>query len=95
MFVAAHDVDVAEVAGLEAGGFAVLDLHQAVDLGGVGHRAGDGELAVDRVHQAALHRADVDSPLARALLRKRLDDEVEVTLPSGPARYLIIAITYD
>ena len=37
----------------------------------------------------------VDSPLARALLRKRLDDEVEVHLPAGPARYIIIAITYD
>ena len=37
----------------------------------------------------------VDSPLARALLRRRLDDEVEVHLPAGPARYTIIAITYD
>ncbi len=37
----------------------------------------------------------VDSPLARSLLRRRLDDEVEVHLPAGPTRYLIIAITYD
>lgn len=37
----------------------------------------------------------VDSPLARALLRKRLDDEVEVQLPSGPARYVIVSVEYD
>ena len=37
----------------------------------------------------------VDAPLARALLRRRLDDEVEVHLPAGPARFVIIAITYD
>ena len=36
----------------------------------------------------------VDSPLARALLRKRVDDEVEVTLPAGPARYIITAVDY-
>ena len=36
----------------------------------------------------------VDSPLARALLRKRLDDEVEVHLPSGPARYVIVVVEY-
>lgn len=37
----------------------------------------------------------VDSPLARALLRKRLDDEVEVMLPAGPARYVIVSVEYD
>lgn len=36
----------------------------------------------------------VDSPLARALLRKRLDDDIEVHLPAGPAHYTIVAITY-
>jgi len=44
---------------------------------------------------AKLGHISVDSPLARALLRKRLDDEVEVLLPAGPARYLIIAVEYD
>jgi transcription elongation factor GreB len=37
----------------------------------------------------------IDSPLARAALRKRVDDEFEVLLPSGPARYLVLAITYN
>ena len=37
----------------------------------------------------------VDSPLARALLRRRLDDEVEVQLPAGPTRFVIIAVEYD
>ena len=36
----------------------------------------------------------VDSPLARAVLRRRLDDEVEVHLPAGPARYFIILVEY-
>lgn len=37
----------------------------------------------------------VDSPLARAVLRKRLDDEVEVHLPAGPARYFIVSVEYS
>ncbi|MBP6597571.1 MAG: transcription elongation factor GreB [Arenimonas sp.] len=36
----------------------------------------------------------VDSPLARAVLRKRVDDEFEVLLPAGPARYRLLAIEY-
>lgn len=36
----------------------------------------------------------IDSPLARALLRRRLDDEVEVQLPGGPARFVIVAVDY-
>jgi transcription elongation factor GreB len=37
----------------------------------------------------------IDSPMARALLRKNLDDEVEVRSPSGIHRYVIIEITYE
>jgi transcription elongation factor GreB len=37
----------------------------------------------------------IDSPLARAALRKRVDDEFEVALPTGPARYVIVAVSYD
>ena len=37
----------------------------------------------------------VDSPLARAALRKRVDDEFEVQLPAGPARYVVVAVDYD
>jgi transcription elongation factor GreB len=36
----------------------------------------------------------VDAPVARALLRRRLDEEVEVATPGGIARYLILDIRY-
>lgn len=36
----------------------------------------------------------IDSPLARALLKKRVDDEVEAQLPGGPARFAIVAVEY-
>ena len=37
----------------------------------------------------------IDSPLARALLKKRVDDAVEVALPSGIAAFAIIGVTYE
>lgn len=37
----------------------------------------------------------IDSPLARALLKKRVDDEVDVQLPAGPRRVAIIGVSYD
>ncbi|WP_081803599.1 transcription elongation factor GreB [Halotalea alkalilenta] len=36
----------------------------------------------------------IDAPLARALLGKRLDDEIEVETPGGLRRYVIIEIDY-
>jgi transcription elongation factor GreB len=36
----------------------------------------------------------VDSPLARALLKRQLDDEVTVQAPSGTKRYIICQIDY-
>ena len=36
----------------------------------------------------------IDSPLARALLKKRVDDEVEAQLPGGPARFAIVSVEY-
>lgn len=36
----------------------------------------------------------IDAPLARALLKKRIDDEVQVQLPAGPARYLLVDVRY-
>ena len=36
----------------------------------------------------------VDSPLARAALKKRVDDEFEVMLPGGLARYVIVDVRY-
>ena len=36
----------------------------------------------------------IDAPVARALLGKRLDDEVTVQTPSGAQSYLVVAIRY-
>jgi transcription elongation factor GreB len=37
----------------------------------------------------------VDSPLGRALLGRRVDDEVRVRRPAGPAVYRVTGIAYD
>jgi transcription elongation factor GreB len=37
----------------------------------------------------------MDAPLARALMRKSLDDEVTVELPGGSVTWAIVAIDYD
>jgi transcription elongation factor GreB len=37
----------------------------------------------------------IDSPLARALLKKTLDDKVMVPIPDGQAHYTIIAVSYQ
>ena len=37
----------------------------------------------------------MDSPLGRALLRRRLDEEVVVETPSGARTYVIVSIEYD
>jgi transcription elongation factor GreB len=36
----------------------------------------------------------IDSPVARALMKKRVDDEIQVKLPDGDISYLIAGITY-
>lgn len=36
----------------------------------------------------------IDSPLARAMLKKRLDDEFEAQLPGGPQRFVIVEVAY-
>jgi transcription elongation factor GreB len=36
----------------------------------------------------------IDSPMARALLKRRPDDEVEVQTPEGPRHYLVLAVSY-
>lgn len=43
---------------------------------------------------AKLGWISIDSPLARAMLKKRLDDEFEATLPSGPQRFVIVDVQY-
>ena len=37
----------------------------------------------------------VDSPMARALLKRAVEDEVVVRTPTGVARYFVCAIEYD
>ncbi len=36
----------------------------------------------------------IDSPLARGLLKRRVDDEVGVELPGGARRYVLVAVAY-
>jgi transcription elongation factor GreB len=37
----------------------------------------------------------IDSPLARAALKKRVDDEFEAMLPGGRAIYVVLSVEYD
>lgn len=37
----------------------------------------------------------IDSPMARAVLKKRLDDEFDAELPGGRTRFAILAVAYD
>ena len=43
---------------------------------------------------ATLGWISIDSPLARALLKKRVDDELEVELPAGPRRFAVVSVEY-
>ena len=37
----------------------------------------------------------IDSPLARAALKKRIDDEFEAQLPGGRRRFVIVGVSYE
>ncbi|TAM30649.1 MAG: hypothetical protein EPN68_03710 [Rhodanobacter sp.] len=37
----------------------------------------------------------IDSPLARAVLKKRIDDEFGVELPCGRMQFLIVNVCYQ
>jgi len=41
------------------------------------------------------HKLSMDSPLARALLGKAVDDEISLASPSGEQHYVIVAISYE
>jgi transcription elongation factor GreB len=43
---------------------------------------------------AKLGHISIDSPLARAMLKKRLDDEFEAQLPGGIERFVIVEVSY-
>jgi transcription elongation factor GreB len=62
-------------------------------------RLDDGELARYRIvgpdeTDATLGWISIDSPLARAMLKKHADDEFEAELPGGVVRFAIIDIQY-
>ena len=44
---------------------------------------------------APLGHISIDSPLARALLKKHVDDELQVELPTGPTSFVIVDVHYD
>ena len=44
---------------------------------------------------AARSWISIDSPLARAMLKKRLDDEFEAELPGGSRQFVIVAVSYN
>jgi transcription elongation factor GreB len=43
---------------------------------------------------AKLGWISVDSPMARAVMKKRLDDEFEAELPGGRTRFVVIGVEY-
>ena len=43
---------------------------------------------------AKLGWISIDSPLARAMLKKRIDDHFEAQLPDGPQRFFIVGVGY-
>lgn len=43
---------------------------------------------------ARLGHISIDSPLARAMLKKRVDDEFEAQLPGGLQRFVIVDVAY-
>ncbi len=60
----------------------------------------NGELAVYRIvgpdeTDAKLGWISIDSPLARAMLKKRIDDDFEAQLPDGPQRFFIVDVGYQ
>lgn len=60
----------------------------------------DGEIMVVRLVGADETDTEqrwisIDSPMARALLKKQVDDEVDVDTPSGQRHYLVNRISYE
>ena len=59
----------------------------------------NGELSRYRIvgpdeTDAKLGHISIDSPLARAMLKKRIDDEFEATLPGGSVRFVVVDVAY-
>ncbi|CAM4129228.1 transcription elongation factor GreB [Acinetobacter pragensis] len=52
-------------------------------------------VGVDEIYDHHPQHISIDSPMARALLSKQVDDEVEVQTPSGKKLWYINAIHYE
>lgn len=52
-------------------------------------------VGVDEIYDHHPQHISIDSPMARALLGKQVDDEVEVLTPSGKKLWFINAIRYE
>jgi len=59
-----------------------------------GHESEVRIVGPDEIEPARRY-VSMDSPLARALLGKRRDDEVTVEVPGGRRSYVVVAIRYD
>ncbi|MEO5628166.1 MAG: transcription elongation factor GreB [Thermomonas sp.] len=62
-------------------------------------RISDGAELVYRIvgpdeTDAPLGHISIDSPLARALLKKRVDDELQVELPAGRESFVVMVVRY-
>ena len=49
----------------------------------------------DEIYDGRKDRISIDSPMARALLKKSVDDEAVVRTPVGDARWLVTSIQYE
>lgn len=63
-------------------------------------RVSDGEVQRYRIvgpdeTDPKLGYISIDSPLARSMLKKRIDDEFDAQLPGGPERFVIVDVRYD
>lgn len=52
-------------------------------------------VGVDEIYDHHPQHISIDSPMARALLSKQVDDEIEVITPSGKKTWYINAIRYE
>lgn len=52
-------------------------------------------VGVDEIYDHHPQHISIDSPMARALLSKQVDDEVEVVTPTGKKLWYVNAIRYE
>lgn len=52
-------------------------------------------VGVDEIYDHHPQYISIDSPMARALLSKQVDDEIEVLTPTGKKHWYVNSIRYD